>query len=540
MSRFHFLFLYLSLLLLHAAVSGVPGHAADSATPDARLRPSFPNHALVLLPAGVVPRESPAGPVDTEIPFSWPQTVVLHEGAANQRVLGGFDPGFQPVQFDMLPSLPQNVQVDYFDGQTGLTQVTARAKTGGLAETFYYRVQARGILNAELFPLVYDIRIANSRVRGTPFLTVSPGDLVRPGQVVRYTWTQTGRGEKRPKCEAEFAGRTGAARGLYASTITEVLALKVQPFVLGHYLLTVTPRDVRGEPPRGSTSNGRVFRCAFGSENLPPATDGFLADTFTPAVGQTVTLRPFAVDPETGRAVFDNQTYDFGDGTVVSGVSGATTHAYTQPGIYRVRGTVTDDQGLAATAEDNIVVGATPVAKLPFAFLKNIPLEEAGMGPPAEDNFTVTFPGANAKGGDRIVFCFNRNRFGRLHASDGDDADIVLKPGGGFSGSSKTARYVTVQARGGSLSVSVSAAQLDRTGDPRFGRADLKGVFRNQRLAACVIPADGSTPRVLLYTGNVDLRVRGGAVNRAVFWPEESVRGKSTTKEPDPRKQEIP
>ena len=52
--------------------------------------------------------------------------------------------------------------------------------------------------------------------------------------------------------------------------ITEVLAIKVQPFVLGHYLMYVTPRDVIGEPARGTQSNGLVFRCAFGSENLPP------------------------------------------------------------------------------------------------------------------------------------------------------------------------------------------------------------------------------------------------------------------------------
>jgi PKD repeat protein len=307
--------------------------------------------------------------------------------------------------------------------------------------------------------------------------------------------------------------------------------------VLGHYLLTVTPRDVRGEPPRGSTSNGQVFRCAFGSENLPPATDGFSADTFTPAVGQVVTMSPFAIDPETGRSVFDNQTYDFGDGTIVGGISGAATHAYAQPGIYRVRCTMMDDAGLAATAEDTIVVGATILPKLAFKFTKQIVPEEAGIGALADDNFAATFAGANAQPGDRIVFSFNRNRFGRMNASDGGDTDIVLK--GGFSGPADGAKHVSVSG-GKNVSVSVSAVQLDRTGDPRFGRADLKGVFRNQRIAVCVVPASGAAPRVLLYTGNIELKVKGGAENRTVFVPEENVHGTATLKEPNPKKQEIP
>lgn len=521
-----------SLCVLLAVCSACAGESAARAA--VRLERSFPNYALVL------PRESPAGPVDTAPPFSWPQTIVMYEGVMTARLLGGYDPGLQPVQFDMAPSEPVNVKVDSFDGTIGLIQATAKAKTGGLTEVFLFRVQARGLTSQEAYPLTFDIRPINTRTRGAPVVTRSPGAYIRPGQIVRYAWTQTGRAERRPKAEAEFVGRTGPATGLYTSTITEVLALKVQPFVLGHYLLTVTPRDVRGEPPRGSTSNGQVFRCAFGSDNLPPATDGCAADTFTPAVNQTVTIAPVAFDPETGRSVFDNEVWDFGDGTLLTGVSGAATHAYAQPGIYRVRCTVVDDLGLPATAEDNVVVGATPVQTLPFTFVKQITPDEAGIGLLAQDSFAVTFPGANAQPGDRIVFCFNRNRFGRLVASDGGDTEIVLKSGGGFSGATALAKNVTVQAGGGRLAISVSGAQLDRTGDPRLGRADLKGIFRNQRLAACIVPADGSPPRVLLYTGNVELRVRGGQTNRLSFIPEEKVTGKSTSKEPDPKKQELP
>src|SRR5439155_20479907 len=135
---------------------------------------------------------------------------------------------------------------------------------GGQSELFQFQVQAHGVFSAEFFNLIYDIRAINTRVRGTPNLRRSAGDFIKPGQIVRYAWSQTGQGEKRPKVEAEFSGRTGVAKGIYSSTITAVLAVKAQPMVLGHYLMTVTPRDVRGEPPRSSTSNGALCQCAFG------------------------------------------------------------------------------------------------------------------------------------------------------------------------------------------------------------------------------------------------------------------------------------
>jgi PKD repeat protein len=543
-----------------------------------RLRPSFPNYALTPIPAEPIARESdhgrdargtesehgrdaratgsvhgrdargtnsldrdsPTGPVDTEIPFSWDQTVVLHEGASMAYILGGFDPGFQPVQFNLLPTAPVDINITSFEGNYGVLQATARAGTGGLIETFPFQVTARGIMNDTAFNLIFDIRLLHTRVRGVPRLGRTPGDFIRPGQMVRYVWTQTGRSEKRPKVEAVFVGRTGPAKGLSLSVITEVLALKVQPMVLGHYLMTVVPRDVRGEPPRGSTSNGQVFRCAFGSEDLPPVTDGFAADTFTPATGQAVTMQPAAVDPQTGRTVFDNQIYDFGDGSATSNANGEVAHAYSLPGIYRVSCTVMGDSGLTATAEDNVIVGAQAVPKLPVKYLKYITPDEAGTGAVGQDKVTVTFPGASAGSGDRIVFCFNRNRFGRLNASEGDDADIVLSPGGGFSGSTKLAKNVTVKGGGKKLSITVSGAELDRTGDPRLGRADPKGIFKNQRIAVCVVPANGSTPRVLLYTGNVTLKVKAGRFLQGNVVSEDSVSGASTTKEPDPRKQELP
>ena len=541
----------LRLLALLVLLSCLAAWAAAAA--DAPLQPSFPNHARVDGPGGpggvgeagaaaeAAARANPAGPVDTEIPFSWTQFVVAREGLINSRIIGGFDPGLQTVQIDPVALDPRNYSILNFDGGSGLIQVEVPVGKGGIVENLLYRVSARGIQNPEIYSLVYDFRAQNSRIRSTPFLTQSPGDIIRPGQLVRYTWTLTGRGEKRPKVEAEFSGRTGRAKGIASSLITEVLAAKFQPVVLGHYLMLVTPRDVRGEPPRGSTSNGRAFRCAFGSENLPPYTDGFAADTFTPAVGQVVTMQPVAIDPETAQATYDNQTYDFGDGVILAGVSGRTTHAYALPGIYRARCALADEQGLAATAVDDIIVGGTRVEKLAFKFKKNIPPEEAGSGEPQQDSLAVVFKDINARSGDRIVFVYNRNRFGRSSPSDSaDDTDIVLGPGGGFSGATRLAKGFNVKGGGTSLSIAVSRANFDRTGDPRFGRADFKGIFKNQRIAVCVIPADGGTPRVQVYTGNMQIKLKGGNANRLSFVPEESINGSATDKEPDPQKQEIP
>ena len=503
------------------------------------MRPSFPNNALVLLPDSVDGRGSPSAPVDPSTPFSWPQVQVVKEGQSGiQRVIGGYDPGFAPTQIIIEPYNTTLVKILGFDGNLGLINTNILPKTGGNIEPLYFQVQARGILSGATYPFSYDIRIRNSKVRGTPALLKTPGDFIKPGQIVRYAWSQTGGGEKFPKVEAVFAGQTAQATGLQTSIITQVLGTRVMPIVLGHYLMTVTPRDVRGEPPRGSTSNGQVFRCAFGTDNLPPVTDGFTGDDFTPSVGQTITLQPVAVDPETGQSVFDNQTYDFGDGTIISGVSGATTHTYMTPGIFGVRCTMADNMGLTATAVDNVVVGGENVTKLAFTAIKSVVADEAGDGDPYSDSCTVTFNHIQARAGDRIIFTYNRNRFGRTSASDaGSDADIVLQSGGTFSGSASNVKNIAITSTGSSVTLVLTKAQFDRTGDPRLGRSEPNGIFRNQRIALCVIPADGSSPRVQVYTGNMRIKVIGGSGFRNLVL-EHQVKCSATTNEPNPRKQE--
>jgi len=501
------------------------------------LKPSFPNHAMVLLPTAGN-RDSLGEPADPGLPFSWTQTFLIRQGEQQQRVLRGFDPDFQAPQYNVVPTELQFLRIGEFLPNFGALSITAREQTGGNSEAVKFQITARGITNPIVYDALFDIRDSNTRLRGTPQLARSAGEFIRPGQTVRYTWTRTGANERRPKVEAEFVGKTGPATGLKTSKITEVLALKVQPYVLGHYLMTVTPRDILGEPPRGSQSNGQVFRCAFGSQDLPPVAEGMLADTFTPAVGQVVTMRPFAIDPETAQDVYDNQTYDFGDGTIVTGISGATTHAYTKPGIYRVRCTVIDKQGLSTTVEDNIIVGATLIPKMQFQARKKIPPEEAGIGEVDVDSLKTSFPNTGAKGGDRIIFAYNRNRFGTMAASDAG-TEIVLRPAGGFEGKVERARRITVGARGGNVGIEITGGSFDRTGDPRLGRADGKGVFKNSRIALCVIPADGSDPRVYLYTGNLQVKLKGFTRGQVNFIPEEGLNITSTQKEPDPKKQEL-
>gem|GEM_PF-1819786 len=579
------------------------------------LQPSFPNHALSLVPLDG-PRAA-ARSADEDIPFTWDQTAVVYEGSSAEKIYRGFDPEFQPIQVDILDTVgapmpiaiasasqakavvtidtgiahgyqkgqsvaiagvpvdgyngtfvitgvPTTTTFTYnakaglaatfggtatavlltvtgFDGNFGVQDVSIKGKTGGNMETFQFRIIARNI-PSDPANFIYDIRSVNSRVRLEPVLTRSAGAFIKPGQIVRYSWTPTSSSERFPKCEAALTGRTGTAKGLESSKITQVLAIRVQPKVLGHYLMLVTPRDVSGQPPLGSTSNGQVFQCAFGSANLPPVADGFFADTFTPVVNQTVTLQPNLTDPETGQTTFTNQTYEFGDGTTAAGVDGATTHSYALPGIYRVRCTAADDQGATTTAEDSIIVGATAVGSLAMTYVKEIVPEEAGIGLNQADLLSVTFrdlPGAMVNKGDRIIFTYNRNHFGRVSSSDNaDDTDIVLGPGKVFTGKTRVANNISVSAGGGVISIKINNAQFDRTGDPRLGRSELKGIFKNQRIALCIIPADNSTPRVLLYTGNMQGAVKGGQSARGFYIPEEHITGMATTKEPNPKTQE--
>lgn len=197
-----------------------------------------------------------------------------------------------------------------------------------------------------------------------------------------------------------------------------------------------------------------------------------------------------------------------------------------------------DELSASATAADNILVGAEPITNLKFTSSKQLIPEEGGIGELKNDSLKVTFKNVGAGPEDRIVFVYNRNRYGRMNASEGGDGEDIVLKNGKFSSGERFTQHMTVSARGTSLSIALTAAQFDRTGDPRLGRSELKGIFKNQRIALCVIPADGSTPRVLAYTGNMQIKVKGGQSNRGSFIPEETIRSSATIKEPNPKKQE--
>lgn len=506
--------------------------AATHKTP--RLAPSFPDRAWRLMPVrrrlvspkAAISRAADAVPAPVTAPFSWDQTVVMREGGMARRLIDGFDPNYNPVGVELDENDFQILSVRSFDEKTGWLTVSAPSEVGGNTESVSFRVDAAGRRETTTHTLTFLLKRGDQFVRATPYLSRSAGDAVAPGRLVGFQWTSARTPERSPKWEADLSGRGGAAAGLRERRYTELRALKVRPTLLGYYVLTVTPRDTPEEDPRGSTSNGAVFLCAYGEENLPPTTDGLLSDDFTPAVGQTITLRPSAVDPETGRTSFTNVDWDFGDGSTSSNAADTVTHAFSAAGIYRVRCTVHDEQGAAATAEDNFVVGATSVSSgVSFRFRKQIRPEEGGIGEENKDAATLSWRNFSAAPGDRVVFVFNRNRFGRRHASDGDGFDAVLDARGRFTATDDDGVKFSVRASRRRLSLKISNANFDRTGDPRLGGAERKGDFANQRLALCVIPADGSAARVGLFSGKLRVRVKGGHTNGARFVPEETVRG---------------
>lgn len=459
-------------------------------------------------------------------PFSWDQTMVLREGGTYARRIDGYDPQYNRVGVEVDVKTFQLLSVGSYDKERGWLFLQAPGKGGGKSETATFQVFAGGVTASESQLLTCIVKRGNEVVRATPFLMRSAGDAVAPGRIVHFQWTRAGTNEVAPKWEALLRGRSGAADGLRETRYTDLRGLKVRPAVLGYHILTVTPRDAADEPPRGSMSNGHVFLCAWGNENLPPITDGLLADDFTPAVGQIVAMRPSVVDPETGRSVFTSADWDFGDGAAVNGIDGATSHAFSAPGIYRVRCTVADEYGASATAEDNFIVGTViKTTSVALNLTKQVRVEEGGVGEPDKDRVSVRWPGVSAGEGDRILFAFNRNRWGRSHASDGDGPDIVLNAAGRYDGKLGRLGAVSVAASGGGLHVNISGVSLDRTGDPRLGGVEKKGAFDGQRLALCVIPADGSTARVFLFDGKIRVRVKGGQSETGRYIPEQIVRG---------------
>lgn len=88
----------------------------------------------------------------------------------------------------------------------------------------------------------------------------------------------------------------------------------------------------------------------------------------TPKVGEEMILDGSTSSAPAG-ATLVSYRWDFGDGASAEGI--IVTHTYSQAGSYRVRLTVTDDQGRQATAEQTITVVALPSAQ------ESLPLPQA-------------------------------------------------------------------------------------------------------------------------------------------------------------------
>jgi hypothetical protein len=540
--------------------------------------PSFPDHALRLTGSGL-PARAMSGPAAPIPPFSWDQTLVVREGAGGGYVIQAFDPGGNPweVVRAVTPAIEPFTLDPYnftFDSVRVLAWSPRLARLdftlpvqGAFSDTLFFQVHVGGLSDGQRYPLTMDVKPFSSRavIRTRPLVQRSPGMAIVPGHLVYCRWQKGRIEEKRagkkvlPEWRVQLAGKTGAALGRVEETVTGLQAIKVRPLLYGYHVVVVDPWDTSLAPEnarRGSTSNGSVFLSAFGSDNLPPVTDGWTATNFFPAAGERVEgLGPRASDPETGwneAAGFSSVSMDFGDGTKAGPLDGPTAHAFAEPGIYQAVCQVPDrpvdlegggrlGPGPDGLARDIFVVGgqaipaAGPGTAAPFLsakLRKEIVPEEGGEGEAGRDAFTAFWAGVPAGPGDRIVFCVNRNRFGRM-PGDGDppegkpDDRIVLDAQGRWAGYTGQAKAVFVAGGARGVALKVSGATLDRTGDPRLGGAQRAGFFSSHTIALCVIPAAYPSAAIRVYyldrSHGWRLRLNGGSFRGNEYDPEIAV-----------------
>lgn len=515
-------------------------------------------------------------------PFSWDQTVVVREGGGQTFTIQAWDPGFNPVsvvrntdpEIEEFTLEPTSNFVDFGTAevlawQKDNNRITVRVppEVGALTDTLFFRVHVGGLSDNIAYPLNIDIRRLNDgrAIRSRPVLLRSQGVVTPPGHFVRLKWSKSARGTKDQEYKLEVSGRTQKAAELSGvpEAITTYRAFRFRPLVLGHYVAVVSPWDTEEGPfdqRAGSTSNGAIIYCRFGSENNPPVGDGLLASTFSPAVGESVTaIAPNSTDPETSASPatgFNGNVIDFGDGSPLVTFDGSTTHAFAEPGIYRARCLVKDfpvpdppnsdiAPGPDGVAEDLFVVGAEEASvpgkdaaavKVVCSLKKSIPPAEGGEGEPNKDKLTMSWKGVVAGAGDRLVFCLNRNRFGRMHTDpdpvDGEiDDRIILDGRRRWSGVTPNAARVQVAASRNGVKITISSGNLDRTADPRFGGAEKTGETAGHRIAVCVVPATYPSDPIRTYlvrpTDLLRYRVRGGALGGGGYDPEISLNART-------------
>jgi uncharacterized delta-60 repeat protein len=110
-------------------------------------------------------------------------------------------------------------------------------------------------------------------------------------------------------------------------------------------------------PDAATTSQFAAMRMIM---DLPP-TAGFTAAPASATPGQAVAFDASSSGDSDG--TISQVSWNFGDGG--SGAGTTISHAYAQPGSYNVQATVTDDNGLTASASKTVTVSAPPVQVTP-------------------------------------------------------------------------------------------------------------------------------------------------------------------------------
>lgn len=532
---------------------------------------------------GAAPRL--AGPAPDPPPFSWTQRYVFREGSSVSIGIQSFDPGGNlPRVVRPLPAVFEDFTLDPFNFDFGsnvavlnwektlnLLQVSVPFGavpfgSPNFEDSQAFKVHVTGDSDEVLTNrVILDARPVTDpeRLEPRPVLLRSGGLIVRPGDIVRFRWSKRG-AWKTPEFQFELTGKTLTATSLGIGQEQLVdQSVKVRPVLLGHYLALVRPWNSTREAfaqQRGSDSNAGVFLCAFGSENLAPVADNLAADGFTvnedkfPALGGSVTgITPVATDPETGSTVGAGLTpssINFGDGTGDLAMGGTSIdHTFDEAGIFRAVCTIPDiastdpvlPAGPDGTADDLFVVGATEVPakgkgsgepNVTLKARKEVVFDEGGAGVIDKDTLTMVWKGTGyvPQPGDRIVCCFNRNRFGQMHTESGGD-DIILGPKNTFKGVLSNALSAAVSANTKQLKITIKNSNFDRTADPRLGGVALKGDFPAQAVAVAIVPADYPSSDILVFRMRDEdllrVKVKGGKTSGLNFEPEVTVTSKS-------------
>lgn len=191
-------------------------------------------------------------------------------------------------------------------------------------------------------------------------------DLVAPDNVTTGTSPYT-----------SFAGTSGAAPEV---TGAAALLLSADPSLTAAQLRARLLSQTVAMGSQYIYGQGRLVLSPPTPANTPP-TAVFSFSPGAPLVGTWVTFNASASSDPDG--VISSYSWDFGDGRTASGV--AVSHAYSAPGTYTVRLTVTDNDGASDTTTQSVTVAATippPVAEAggPYAGTVGQPVTLNGSG----------------------------------------------------------------------------------------------------------------------------------------------------------------